>query len=62
MVEIESLRVGDLTRRELKVLVHELPPTAEIDGLLGMDFLAGMHLSIRMRQGVLTMEPDGEDA
>ncbi len=40
-------------RVELPVLAHTLPPTAGIDGLLGLDFLRGHKLEIDFRQGRL---------
>lgn len=58
VVPIGGLRVGDIFRPELTVLAHELPPSAEIDGLLGMDFLKGLHLSLKMRSGILTLEAE----
>ena len=55
MIEIAGQRIEDFA-----ILAHELPATARIDGLLGMDFLQGLHLSIRMRRGVLTLEEDDD--
>ena len=42
-------------RVDLPVLAHTLPPTAGIDGLLGLDFLRGHKLEIDFRQGVLSL-------
>jgi predicted aspartyl protease len=37
------------------VLAHTLPPTATIDGLLGLDFLRGRRLTIDFRKGQITL-------
>ena len=42
-------------RVELPVLAHTLPPTAGIDGLLGLDFLRDRKLEIDFRQGRLLL-------
>ena len=40
---------------DLPVLAHTLPPTAGIDGLLGLDFLRERLLEINFRQGLLSL-------
>jgi predicted aspartyl protease len=42
-------------RTNFPVLAHTLPPSASIDGLLGLDFLRGQVLSIDFRQGQVTL-------
>ena len=37
------------------VLCHSLPPTASVDGLLGIDFLRGQILTIDLRSGRITL-------
>ena len=48
-------RVGALGRERLgfPVLGHTLPPSASVDGLLGLDFLRGLNLEIDFRAGSL---------
>lgn len=58
LVTVSRLSVGRFSKLGLPVLAHTLPANAEIDGLLGMGFLQGLHVSIQMRQGVLTIEED----
>ena len=42
-------------RRQFPVLAHTLPPTASIDGLLGLDYLRGQTLNIDFRQGTISL-------
>lgn len=37
------------------VVAHTLPPTATIDGLLGLDFLRGQRLTVDFRRGQITL-------
>lgn len=38
------------------VLCHTLPPSAQVDGLLGLDFFRGCRLGIDLRTGLITVE------
>lgn len=42
-------------RIDMPVLGHTLPPSATVDGLLGLDFFRGMELNINFRTGLLTL-------
>jgi predicted aspartyl protease len=42
-------------RLQFPVLAHTLPPTAGIDGLLGLDFVRGYSLTVDFRTGKLTL-------
>jgi predicted aspartyl protease len=42
-------------RTGFPVLAHTLPPSASVDGLLGLDFLRGQVLRIDFRQGVISL-------
>lgn len=37
------------------VLCHTLPPSASMDGVLGLDFLRGHHLSVDFRAGKIDL-------
>jgi hypothetical protein len=37
------------------VLAHTLPPSAGVDGLLGLDFLRGQVLTVDFRSGRVTV-------
>ena len=42
-------------RTNLPILCHTLPPSAAIDGPLGLDFLRGQELTINFRTGQITL-------
>jgi len=42
-------------RTTFPVLCHTLPPSADIDGLLGLDFFRGQTLTIDFRSGRITL-------
>jgi len=50
--EIASL---GLRRTEFPVLSHTLPPSAGVDGLLGLDFLRSQTLTVDFREGKITL-------
>ena len=43
-------------RENFPVLCHTLPPTASVDGLLGLDFLRGQVLNLDLRAGTIRLE------
>src|SRR5438874_1974268 len=43
------------TRSRMGVLAHSLPPSARIDGLLGLDFLRSRRLTIDFSAGTLEL-------
>ena len=42
-------------RQDFPVLAHTLPPSASIDGLLGLDFLRGQVLRINFQRGIVVL-------
>lgn len=42
-------------RTDFPVLCHTLPPSAGVDGLLGLDFLRGQTLTLDFRNGRMTL-------
>jgi len=52
-VNLQRLTSLGLERYGLQVLAHTLPPTTGVDGLLGLDFFRGLHLSLDFREGQL---------
>lgn len=42
-------------RASFPVLCHTLPPSASVDGLLGLDFFRGRSLTIDFRGGQITL-------
>ena len=43
-------------RTNFSVICHELPPSAAIDGVLGLDFLRGHVLTIDFKTGTIVLE------
>ena len=37
------------------IVAHTLPPSASVDGLLGLDFFRGQELNLNFRQGVIML-------
>jgi predicted aspartyl protease len=54
-VSLQKLVALGQERTNFSVLCHTLPPSAGIDGLLGLDFLRGQMLSIDFRTGTITL-------
>jgi predicted aspartyl protease len=54
-VEMTSISALGVRRRRLPVLGHTLPPSAGVDGLLGLDFFADCVLTIDFQRGTLSI-------
>jgi len=55
ILAIAHLNALGQTRASFPVLSHTLPPSAGIDGLLGLDFLRGQNLVIDFRLGSISL-------
>ena len=55
-VAVSKLEALGQTREDVPILAHTLPPTATVDGVLGLDFLRDHVLNIDFRLGRLTLE------
>lgn len=54
-IEIDHIKALGLERSSFSVLSHTLPPSAGIDGLLGLDFLRGRTLTVSFRNGTVSL-------
>jgi predicted aspartyl protease len=54
-VIIRKLRALGHERLDFPVLAHTLPPTARVDGLLGLDFFRGLRLTADFRSGIIDL-------
>src|SRR5438067_6047932 len=52
LVRVERLTALGQSRVNLMVLAHTLPPSAGVDGLVGLDFLRGHVLTVDFRTGL----------
>lgn len=55
LVRLDKLTALGQERTGFPVLCHTLPPSAGVDGLLGLDFLRGQTLTIDFRNGAVTL-------
>ncbi|MGH2588861.1 MAG: aspartyl protease family protein [Dehalococcoidia bacterium] len=53
---VDELAALGHRRQNLAVLAYRLPPSLQIDGLLGMNFLRGRRLTVDFRTGILDLE------
>jgi predicted aspartyl protease len=42
-------------RSKFPIIVHTLPPSARVDGLLGLDFFRAQELRLDFRNGIITL-------
>jgi predicted aspartyl protease len=50
-VTVDRIAALDQVKEQFSILAHTLPPSANVDGLLGLDFLRGQRLVIDFRTG-----------
>jgi predicted aspartyl protease len=55
-LSVQQITALDRSQAQFPVVVHSLPATAPIDGLLGLDFLRETRLEIDFRKGVVALE------
>ena len=55
-IGIEKLTALGKTKENFTVIAHDLPPTASVDGVLGLDFLRENVLTIDFVQGFIELE------
>ncbi|OIN98195.1 hypothetical protein AUJ66_01445 [Candidatus Desantisbacteria bacterium CG1_02_38_46] len=53
IVKIKNLCVGDLCRKDVEVICHDIPEIAEVDGLLGLSFLVHFRTVVDYKEGLL---------
>jgi aspartyl protease family protein len=56
IITVESIMVLGKTVKNCKVLIHDLPETSRVDGLIGLSFLKKCKVMIDFRKGVLELE------
>jgi predicted aspartyl protease len=57
IIKVKTLRTLKTSRDDLEVLVHTLPPGANVDGLVGLDFLRNCVLTIDFAHGRVSLVP-----
>jgi hypothetical protein len=54
LLPVAQVQALGQVRQSFPILCHTLPPTATIDGLLGLDFIRGLCLTLDFRAGQIT--------
>jgi hypothetical protein len=54
---IESVKLGEVERQNLLVMIHDFSPDASYEGLLGFDFLSHFHMSLDLQKALLVLTP-----
>ena len=54
--KVQKLVVLGQERSDFSVVAHTLPPSAGVDGVLGLDFLRGHQLVIDFQNGYVTLD------
>ena len=53
-IAVSRIKAMGQERSDFPVLAHTLPPSASVDGLLGLDFLRGQIVNIDFQQGIIS--------
>jgi hypothetical protein len=56
-VVVPRMKALGSERPDFRVLCHTLPPSATVDGVLGLDFMRGGRLVVDLLVGELTFDP-----
>ncbi len=55
-IRIEKLTALGKSKENFLVIAHDLPPTASVDGVLGLDFLRENVLTVDFKQGFIKLK------
>ena len=55
-IVVEKVEAIGQERQNFPIICHTLPPSAPVNGLLGLDFFRGLRLVVDFRGGLLTVE------
>jgi len=54
-IAVKRVEALGMCRENFPVLCHTLPPSASVDGLLGLDFFRGVRLVVDLQKGIITL-------
>jgi predicted aspartyl protease len=54
-VVVQRIEALGRSVKDFLILSHTLPPTSQVDGLLGLDFFRGCQIGIDFRSGTITV-------
>lgn len=55
-IVVKKIELLGRTLENFPILCHTLPPTAIVDGLLGLDFFRGVRLVVDLQAGIVTFD------
>jgi len=55
-IALQKIEALGQERQDFPMLCHTLPPSATVDGVLGLDFFRGWRLVLDFRTGQVTIE------
>jgi len=53
--KLDNVSVGTCEAKNVKAIIHDLPPKSYVDGLLGLSFLRNFHLHINFTEGIFEL-------
>ncbi len=56
LISVQTVEALGRKCHNFPILCHTLPPSATVDGLLGLDFFRGTSLTVDLRTGVIRVE------
>ncbi len=56
LIKVKTMSVLEKRTKDVTVMVHDLPETSRVDGLLGLSYLRNFRLTIDFRNGILELE------
>ena len=56
LITLNSLSVLQKNAKDVKTIVHDLPPKSYVDGLLGLSFLRNFEIRLNFKKGVLEID------
>ena len=54
-IVVEKVEVLGRSLENFPILCHTLPPSATVDGLLGLDFFRGVRLVVNLQEGIVAL-------
>jgi clan AA aspartic protease (TIGR02281 family) len=55
LITIKKMEVLGHSKKNVKVVVHDLPPKSRVDGLLGLSFLNDFNLKLMFKKGYIEL-------
>lgn len=56
LITLKEMTVLGQSLKNVKVVIHDLPPESRVDGLLGLSFLSRFNLKMMFKEGYLELD------